>query len=235
MGMWDYAQVSLLGDSEGPAFEGIDGIAVVQWPVAEDLQARFFDSDVGADVIRADAASFTDGANTHAVQMTETVLTQPEPAADGAPVWVTDYRHLDLECTPDALWDVVGDFGAICDWWPSGLERCDTDGEGQGATRRVFREDGGEFLEVLTHFRPDEQMFELEVTEGLRAGVLEYRCRYEVRSTATGCRLDWQPTAQVEPGALGVFAVMVDRGWPQVAPGLARAVGTAQPRESRLL
>ncbi len=224
MGMWDYAQVSLVDAPTGGSFEGIDGIAVVQWPVVEDLTHRFFDSDVGAETIRADAASFTDGDNTHAVQMTEVVLAQPDLDAQRAPVWVTDYRALELGCSPEALWAVAGDFAAIGQWWPSGLVRCETDGTGRGAKRRLWFENGSSAVETLLHHRPDERMFELEITEGLAPGLQHYRCRYEIRATPDGCRLDFQPTALVDPGAGAVFGAMVDRGWPQVSAGLGGAL-----------
>jgi hypothetical protein len=225
MGMWDYDQVSLLEVHHGDVIAGVDGVAVVQWPSENDLADRFFDGPVGAEAIRADASSFTDLAHTDRFLMREHVLVDPDPAAATASRWITDHRSVHFDRSVADVWAVVGDFPAILDWWPSGLDQCRTEGSGEGMTRTLRRVDGGEVVEVLRHHRPDEAMLDLRIVDGLPAGLLDYTCRYEVRPDGEGCRLDWQPTALVDVGADATFGAMVDGGWRQVSAGLLSAMG----------
>jgi hypothetical protein len=224
MGMWDYDQVSILEVHHGELLEPVAGIAVVQWPSRADLADRFFDGDDGAAAIRADAQSFTDLDATANHLMTETVLGEPDPVTAAGPCWLTDHRSVGFDRPVAEVWSVVGDFGAILDWWPGGLRDCVATGDGVGAMRRLTRDDGGVVVEVLLHHRHDEAMMELELTDGLPGGIVRYRCRYEVRVDGDGCRLDWQPTALVDLGGAPVFGAMVDRGWDSVRTGLMAAL-----------
>jgi hypothetical protein len=224
MGMWDYDQVSILEVHHGDLLAPVAGIAVVQWASHADLADRFFDGDEGAAAIRADAQSFTDLDATASHLMTETVLGEPDPVTAAGPCWLTDHRSVAFDRSVADVWSVVGDFGAILDWWPGGLAGCVTTGQGVGAVRRLTRDDGGVVVEVLRHHRDDEAMMELELTEGLPGGLVRYRCRYEVRPDGDGCRLDWQPTALVDLGGAPVFGAMVDHGWDAVRTGLLAAL-----------
>jgi hypothetical protein len=224
MGMWDYDQVSILEVHHGELLHAVAGIAVVQWPSHADLADRFFDGDEGAAAIRADAESFTDLDATASHLMTETMLGEPDPVTAAGPCWLTDHRTVAFDRPVAEVWRVVGDFGAILDWWPGGLVDCVATGTGVGAVRRLTRDDGGAVVEVLRHHRDDDAMMELELTEGLPDGLVRYRCRYEVRADGDGCRLDWQPTALVDLGGAPVFAAMVDRGWDSVRTGLLAAM-----------
>ena len=224
MGMWDYDQVSVLEVHHGDVLGPVAGIAVVQWPSHADLTDRFFDGDEGAAAIRADAGSFTDLDATVSHLMTETVLGDPDPVTATGPCWLTDHRSVGFDRPVADVWAVVGDFGAILEWWPGGLATCVASGEGVGAIRRLTRDDGGIVVEVLRHHRDGEAMIELELTDGLPSGVVRYRCRYEVRADGDGSRLDWQPTALVDLGGAPVFGAMVDRGWDSVRTGLGAAL-----------
>lgn len=247
MGMWDYDQVSITGvvsasGAVGAAFGDVDGVAVVQWPADEDLADRFFDGPEGAEAIRADASSFTDLAHTDRHLMTEIVLVEPDPATATHARWITDHRSHEFDRPVTDVWSVVGAWGDICDWWPSGLVSCETALEPGGTAlepgrtalepgrrvRRLTTADGRVITEALRHHRPDEAMFELEIVAGRPAGIEHYRCRYEVRPTDTGCRLDWQPSAIVSPGADATFAAVVDAGWRQVRDGLVAAVAEVE-------
>jgi len=108
MGMWDYDQVSLLEVRGGPLLEGVEGIAVVQWPTGADLAHRFFDGPEGAAAIRADAESFTDLESTARYLMTETVLVDVDPPTAAGPCWLTDHRSVHFDTSPDDVWGLVG-------------------------------------------------------------------------------------------------------------------------------
>lgn len=57
VGMWDYAQVSVLETVHGDPW---DGFAVTQWPTLDDLMHRFSSGPEGTEALRRDAAQFTD-------------------------------------------------------------------------------------------------------------------------------------------------------------------------------
>ena len=222
IGMWDYDQLSLIG---GGAID-LDGIAVVSFPTLDDATHRFFDTDEGAEIIRADAAFFTDAATLGRRMTTEWIVKDdPDPASEsGARQNWTDHRSLDIPAPVADVWDVLGDFGALLDWWPAGLVALRVD-DGPPTTRTLERADGSTVIEQLVHHRPAERMFQLTITHGLADTVADYRCRYELRDTAAGCRLDWSPQASVSVGAEQVFAAIVDGGWGQVSEGLTNRFG----------
>ncbi len=223
MGMWDYDQISILEVHHGELLDPVAGIAVVQWPSHADLADRFFDGDAGAAAIRADAASFTDLDATASHLMIETVLGDPDPVTASGPCWITDHRSAVIACSVGACGRWSATSGRSWTGGRDGLRSCSVTGSGVGARRELTRSDGGVVVEVLRHHRPDEAMFELELTEGLPPEIVRYRCRYEVRPDGDGCRLDWQPTALIDLGGAPVFGAMVDRGWESVRTGLALA------------
>ncbi len=221
MGMWDYEQLSVTRTLRG---EPIDGIAVVQWPRPEELAARFTDGPIGTDIIREDAGTFTDLERLTRFLMDERIVVDHPPPA-GGPTAATDARHLEVRVPADVLWTRLADFGAILEWWPSGLATCTVASEiGIGATRvltRTAAAPGEQIVERLIEFRPAERMLQLTIDEGLPSGIREYTCRYEVREIDAGrCRLDWYPKAVVDTEAMDTLIAMIDGGWAQVVSGL---------------
>lgn len=218
LGMWDYDQLSVVDGGD----IALDGIAVVAFPTPDDASRRFFDTHEGAEIIRADAAFFTDSATLGRRFTTEWIFKDdPDPAAsDGLRQDWTDHRSLGFAASSDEVWAVLGDFGALLDWWPQGLAAVEVD-SGPPTTRTLERTDGSTVTEQLLHHRPDERMFQLAITHGLPDAVGDYTCRYELRDTTDGCRLDWSPRASVTVGAEPLFGAIVDGGWAQVADGLS--------------
>ncbi len=217
LGMWDYDQLSVVPGSE----IDLDGVAVVGFPSAEDARTRFFDTDEGAEIIRADAASFTDPDTLGRRLTTEWVLRDDADAAsvDGAAQDWADHRSLHIDASPDDVWTVLGDFGGLLDWWPGGLDTIAVT-PGPPVARTLGRADGTTVVESLVHHRPAERMFQLRVDAGFPASVVDYTCRYEVRPTGAGCRLDWMPRARVAVGRESDFAAIVDGGWQRISEGL---------------
>ena len=217
LGMWDYDQLSVMGGDLA-----LDGIAVVGFPSASDARDRFFDTAEGAEVVRADAASFTDGATLGRRLTIEHVLKdEVDPASpDTAAQDWADHRSLELRASPDEVWEVLGDFGALLDWWPGGLETITVD-TGPPVRRTLGRPDGSTVTESLRQHRAEERMFQLAVDDGFPDAVGDYTCRYEIRPSDGGCRLDWSPRARVAVGAESVFAGIVDSGWSHIVDGLS--------------
>jgi hypothetical protein len=223
--MWDYTQVSVTETLRG---DEVDGVAVTEWPLPEELAERFTDGPAGSMVIRADAESFTDLTVLERHLMDERVLVDlPWPA--GEPVVITDARHVEFDRPAEVAWGVVGDFGGILDWWPGGFTACATGSEpGTGMTRTLTREDRGTVVERLLLYRPDERMLQLSVDEGMPTAIGSYTCRYEVRPIdERRSRLDWYPRAIVPPDGVDVFGAVVDRGWTMVSEGLRAAIAAA--------
>lgn len=224
LGMWDYEQLSVVDD---PGPDAIDGVAVVQFPCLADYEQRFFDGPTGRDLIRADAAAFTAANGIHPQLTTEQVMKAP-PVAPGTVIDVADHRQLELSADPDEVWAVLGDFGAILDWWPGGLTDVRLSGS-DPLVRTLTRQDGSEVAEALVRHDDAERMFQLEVTAGFPSEIRRYTCRYEVRSVPNGCRLDWDPRAEVEAEGLVLLAGLVDAGWRQITRGLAERFTVTPP------
>jgi len=219
IGMWDYTQVSVVRTLQG---EPIDGVAVVQWPRRDELEQRFTDGPAGTAVIREDASRFTDLARLDHHLASERILVDLPLPGTGT-VHLADGRHLTLDRSADAVWEQLGRFDRILDWWPGGFGACESSSRpGIGATRTLVRDDGTTVVERLVHHRPEERMLQLVIDEGLPPGIDRYTCRYEVRPLEGGrCRLDWYPRAVVDAGAVELFGQIVDRGWSSVSGGLA--------------
>jgi hypothetical protein len=80
VGMWDYAQVSVVDTVHGDPW---DGFAVTQWPTLDDLMHRFSSGPEGTEALRHDAAQFTDATTLQRALMDEIVVLEPEWPTDG--------------------------------------------------------------------------------------------------------------------------------------------------------
>lgn len=86
VGMWDYAQVSVVETLHGDPW---DGFAVTQWPTLDDLMHRFSSGPEGTEALRHDAAQFTDPATLRRHLLDELVLVDtPWPATGEVPVGI---------------------------------------------------------------------------------------------------------------------------------------------------
>jgi hypothetical protein len=222
LGMWDYTQVSVIRTMHGPH---VHGIALTGWYTAEDLADRFTDGTAGDLVIHADAATFTDLERLSRHEVQERLLLEAPWPATGV-VHVGDARSQQFDRPAEDVWDLVGRFDSLLDWWPGGFVACTTHSEHRvGMTRFLTRADGSVVVERLVEYRPDERMLQLTIDTGLPEAVLHYTCRYEVRPLDAGhCRLDWYPRAAMRAEALDTFGSIVDRGWTAVSGGLAAAL-----------
>lgn len=80
VGMWDYAQVSVVETLHG---EPWDGFAVTQWPTLDDLLHRFSSGPEGTQALRHDAAQFTDPTTLTRHLLDERVLVEAPWPVDG--------------------------------------------------------------------------------------------------------------------------------------------------------
>lgn len=223
LGMWDYEQIAVVDAQQGDA---PDGFAVVGFPCLADFKHRFFDGPEGEALIRADAATFTDGPRVTRQLTTEQVM-KAHPLPD-RPTPVGDHRQLELTADPSDVWELISDFGGLLEWYPDRLTDLELEGA-DGRTRTVTRQDGSQVTEAVRVHTPDERMLQVEVTHGLPDGISDYTYRYEVRAVPNGCRLDWDPRATVTPDSLVLLAGIVDEAWRDIRAGLASRFGLTPP------
>jgi hypothetical protein len=107
VGMWDYAQVSVVETLHG---EPLDGFAVTQWPTLDDLMHRFSSGPDGTEALRSDAAQFTDPNTLRRYVLDELeVVPAPWPTHGQLPVGMARSTALDggpmtpVEPLPDGV------------------------------------------------------------------------------------------------------------------------------------
>ena len=97
--------------------------------------------------------------------------------------------EIDIDSPTDAVWAVVGDFGAIGDWQP-GIESCILDGDD-----RVIKMMGMEVTETLVRRDDDERVIVYGITGGVPVG--NHRATITVNAAGGGSHVTWD--VEVEP------------------------------------
>lgn len=96
----------------------------------------------------------------------------------------------DIEAPASAVWNILRDFGGLTDWMP-GLKRCDVEGEGIGATRRVYLSPEVFVGERLEKFDDSARSLSYAITEG-PLPVQDYLATITVRELGEDrCHVDW--------------------------------------------
>jgi hypothetical protein len=92
---------------------------------------------------------------------------------------------------PQAVWDVVGDFGAIAKWHPAVAESR-AEGMGPGALRRLTLVNGGRLVERLEEFNDGERYYSYSLVEG-PLPVSDYYATLHVRAAydAPSSTIEW--------------------------------------------
>jgi hypothetical protein len=96
-----------------------------------------------------------------------------------------------IAADPQAVWDVVGDFGAIAKWHPAVAESR-AEGTGPGALRRLTLVNGDRLVERLEEFNDGERYYSYSLVEGpLPVG--DYYATLHVRAAydAPSATLEW--------------------------------------------
>lgn len=100
-----------------------------------------------------------------------------------------------VPASAEAVWDVVGDPGAIDRWIPN-VVTCRFDGE----VRRCELASGGTAVERVVARRPERREYEYEYEDGpLR--MRSYRSRVRVEPADGGCVVDWRAELEAEDPA----------------------------------
>ncbi|HZU89821.1 MAG TPA: SRPBCC family protein [Stellaceae bacterium] len=96
-----------------------------------------------------------------------------------------------IPADPQAVWDVVGDFGAIAKWHPA-IAESRAEGAGPGALRRLTLVNGDRLVERLEEFNDGERYYSYSLVEGpLPVG--DYYATLHVRAAydAPSSTIEW--------------------------------------------
>lgn len=99
------------------------------------------------------------------------------------------HTEIEIDATPEAVWEVLTDLDAYADWNPFVVSSSGTVGEGEKLTNRL-QPPGGKamtFKPTVTEVRP-ERVFEWLGRLGV-PGVFDGRHRFELVPTETGTKL----------------------------------------------
>lgn len=108
------------------------------------------------------------------------------------------------------LWDAIGRFGALGDWHPA-VEKCLSDGESKGSTRKLSLVGGGSIVERLEHISNKEKLYRYSITDS-PLPVAGYTAEIRVKDNGDGTStVEW--SSNFEPkGAKMDEAVKVIQG-----------------------
>lgn len=113
-------------------------------------------------------------------------------------------KQITIDRSPDEVWKVVGDVGAISSWFP-GLESSSADGE-----QRVCELEGGagRLVERIVAYDDAARAYEYQITEAPMP-VDAHHARVQVHADGDGALLTWR--TEVEPsGTAEAMAGMFD-------------------------
>ena len=99
----------------------------------------------------------------------------------------TAIAELAMNATPDAVWELVGDFYGIGGWMP-GIETCEADG-----ADRLIGMMGMTIREHLVNLDDAGKVLTYSITDG--APVESHEATITVHDADTGCRVTWDVTA----------------------------------------
>jgi mxaD protein len=95
----------------------------------------------------------------------------------------TERAEIELSSPPEAVWAVVGDFGAVGDWMP-GIESCVVDGED-----RILKLMGMEVTERLESRDDEGRIICYRIVGGVP--VVNHKATISVESSGGGSRVTW--------------------------------------------
>lgn len=105
-------------------------------------------------------------------------------------------RKIVINATPDDVWAVIGDFGAISDWHPA-VATCDVERNGSLVHRHLRLEGGGEILERETQEDQAAHSYGYEIVSS-PLPVSSYRSVFRVFPDGTGSRIEWSGEFEAE-------------------------------------
>ncbi|TVQ29902.1 MAG: SRPBCC family protein [Geminicoccaceae bacterium] len=105
-------------------------------------------------------------------------------------------RKQTVRATPEEVWAVVGDFGALADWHPA-VAVCDVERHGEIVHRHIRTVDGAEMLEREIGDHPDDHSYTYEILSS-PLPVRQYRSIFRVVPDDEGAKVIWSSTFEAE-------------------------------------
>jgi len=102
----------------------------------------------------------------------------------------TERAEIELSSPPEAVWAVVGDFGAIGDWMPS-IESCVVDGG-----ERFLKLMGMEITERLESRDDESRTISYRIVGGVP--VVNHKATISVESAGGGSRVTWDVDVETD-------------------------------------
>lgn len=123
-------------------------------------------------------------------------------------------RDVSVDANPTEVWQVIGPFCAIADWYP-GIEKCEEELIGGTDHRRLSTADGGEFLEKLLQHDDASMSYSYAIVEG-PLPVADYSAKLSVEDDGGETVIVWQcsfePAGVSEEEAVEVMTGVFDGG-----------------------
>ena len=97
-----------------------------------------------------------------------------------------------LDATADEVWEQIGKYSAVADWHPA-VKEVEVEGDGVGAIRKLYLEDGGVIVEKLDSVDPKARSYSYSIVES-PLPVEDYKATFAVKEKGAQCVLEWQST-----------------------------------------
>lgn len=136
-----------------------------------------------------------------------------------------DYYH-----SPEALWEILADFGNIERWWPENtggikINRVELEGEGIGLTRHIYNEGFEHAIsERLDYLDPENHVYKLSMVGHIPVGITEYQATGTITETSEGCKLQYVSRFSTETGESEDATAFLKGAYELMFQGLAQAL-----------
>ncbi len=121
-------------------------------------------------------------------------------------------KSIEIQASPEQVWDLVGDTGGISAWVPALAQSETTD---DGLTRSCTMQDGTKFYEDILNQDDDARLYEYTVRDGVMP-MTGFRGSIKVEESGAGSRILWNADFTAagipEEEAVGMIGGIYDRG-----------------------
>jgi mxaD protein len=124
-------------------------------------------------------------------------------------------KSIQINRSPDDVWAVVGDIGAISTWMPAIGQSSFTDG-----VRECAMEDGGVLREQISNRNDSNRRYEYEITEGPMS-LDHHHAWMSVDETDNGSRDTW--ITEIELDDMAAMELVFDEGMQSIKAHLEQS------------
>lgn len=123
----------------------------------------------------------------------------------------------EIKVPANEVWKLIGGFNALPDWHPA-IEKSETEGEGEGAVRRLSLAGGGTVVERLERIDENERLYSYSIVDS-PLPISNYVATIRVREQGDGAAtvVEWssefQPEGVPENEAMKSIQAIYDAGF----------------------